>query len=85
MVCVGLSERDLKNFGGATGGPGKIWGPGPPSSAPEDEYKQPDCITARNQTLLNFPHLSRNRYTFFLNMASRQWRIQGGQFGATTP
>jgi len=20
MVCVGLSERDLKNFGGATGG-----------------------------------------------------------------
>jgi len=26
MVCVGLSERDLKNFGGATGGAGKIWG-----------------------------------------------------------
>jgi len=39
MVCVGLSERDLKNFGGATGGPGKIlggqWPPlAPPSSAP---------------------------------------------------
>jgi len=40
MVCLGLSERDLKNFGGATGGPGKIlgghWHPWhPPSSAPD--------------------------------------------------
>jgi len=26
MVCVGLSERDLKNFWGATEGPGKILG-----------------------------------------------------------
>jgi len=26
MVCVGLSERDLKNFGGALGGTGKILG-----------------------------------------------------------
>jgi len=26
MVCVGLSERDLKNFWGDTGGPGKIFG-----------------------------------------------------------
>jgi len=39
MVCVGLSERDLKNFGGPLGGPGKIfggqWPPWhPPSSAP---------------------------------------------------
>jgi len=39
MVCVGLSERDLKIFGGATGGPGKIfggqWPPWhPPSSDP---------------------------------------------------
>ena len=39
MVCVGLSERDLKNFWGALGGPGKILGGQwplwhPPSSAP---------------------------------------------------
>jgi len=39
MVCVGLSEKDLKNFGGPVGGPGKIlaeqWPPWhPPSSAP---------------------------------------------------
>ena len=39
MVCVGLSERDLKNFGGATGGVRKnFWGEvdpwHPPSSAP---------------------------------------------------
>jgi len=38
MVCVGLSEKDLKNFGGPVGGPGKIlaeqWPPWhPPSSA----------------------------------------------------
>jgi len=26
MVCVGLSERDLKNFAGATGGQAKFWG-----------------------------------------------------------
>jgi len=26
MVCVGLSKRDLKNFGGALGGSGKILG-----------------------------------------------------------
>ena len=26
VVCVGLSEEDLKNLGGATGGPGKILG-----------------------------------------------------------
>jgi len=33
MVCVGLSERDLKNFGRATGGPGKILGgSGPPGT-----------------------------------------------------
>jgi len=31
MVCVGLSERDLKNFAGATGGQAKFWGGiGPP-------------------------------------------------------
>ena len=39
MVCVGLSERDLKNFGGVTGGPGKIFGgwvapPGTPLAPP---------------------------------------------------
>jgi len=42
MVCVGLSERDLKNFGGPLGGPGKIfggqWPPWhPPSSAPDEK------------------------------------------------
>jgi len=40
MVCIGLSERDLKNFGEATGGPGKLLGGqcpslAPPSSAPD--------------------------------------------------
>jgi len=31
MVCVGLSERDLKNFGGDWGGQAKFWGgSGPP-------------------------------------------------------
>jgi len=41
MVCVGLSERDLKNFGGATGGARQnFWGEvappwHPPSSAPD--------------------------------------------------
>jgi len=39
MVCVGLSERDLENFGRPLGGPGKILGGSatpwhPPSSAP---------------------------------------------------
>ena len=33
MVCVGLSERDLKNFGGPLGGPGKTLGvSGPPGT-----------------------------------------------------
>ena len=33
VVCVGLSERDLKNFGGPQGGTGKIWGgSGPPGT-----------------------------------------------------
>jgi len=38
MVCVGLSERDLKNFGGATGARQNFRGQWPPwhlpSSAP---------------------------------------------------
>ena len=34
MVCVGLSERDLKHFGGGTGGPGKILGGQWPPLAP---------------------------------------------------
>jgi len=39
MVCVGLSERDLKNFGGATGGDRQNFGGSvapwhTPSSAP---------------------------------------------------
>ena len=34
MVCVGLSERDLKNFWGATGGAGKILGGQWPPLAP---------------------------------------------------
>jgi len=36
----------------------------------KDKYKQSDCIKARNHTLLDFLHLSRNRYTLFLNKAS---------------
>jgi len=41
MVCVGLSEGDMKNFGGPLGGQAKFWGtvatPAPhPSSAPGD-------------------------------------------------
>jgi len=34
MVCVGLSEKDLKIFWGATGGPGKIFGGKWPPLAP---------------------------------------------------
>jgi len=39
MVCVGLSERDLKNFGGATGGARQNFGgevalPGTPLAPP---------------------------------------------------
>jgi len=38
MICVGLSERDLKNFGGPLGGQAKFGGAvapwHPPSSAP---------------------------------------------------
>jgi len=34
MVCVGLSERDLKNFGGATGGKAKFWGAVAPLAPP---------------------------------------------------
>jgi len=34
MVCVGLSERGLKNFGGATGGPGKTLGVSSPPGTP---------------------------------------------------
>jgi len=43
MVCVGLSEKDLKNFGG----PGKILGAvaplAPPSSAPEYSHSHNYC------------------------------------------
>jgi len=43
MVCVGLSERDLKNFWGATGGARQNFGGAvaplaPPSSAPDEKY-----------------------------------------------
>jgi len=44
LVCVGLSERDLKNFGGATGGgQAKFLGGSspplaPPSSAPDQVH-----------------------------------------------
>jgi len=34
MVCVGLSERDLKNFGGATGGSRPNFGGGGPPGTP---------------------------------------------------
>jgi len=49
MVCVGLSERDLKNFGEATGGPGKTlggqWPPWyPPSSDPgNNQNRSENC------------------------------------------
>ena len=34
MVCVGLSERDLKNFGEPLGGQAKFWGAVPPLKPP---------------------------------------------------
>jgi len=49
MVCLGLSERDLKNFGGAIGGPGKIFGgSGPPWHPPSSV---PGCDTFHSQQL----------------------------------
>ena len=33
--------------------------------------KQSDCIKARNRMLLDFLHISRKRYVFFLNRASK--------------
>ena len=35
------------------------------------EYKQSDCIKARNHTLIDFLHLSRNRYVYFRNRATK--------------
>jgi len=37
----------------------------------KDEYKQSDCIKARNHTLLEFLHHSRKWYIFVHNKASR--------------
>ena len=34
MVCVGLSERDLINFGGHWGGQAKFWGRSGPLTPP---------------------------------------------------
>ena len=47
MVCVGLSARDLKNFGGHWGGPGKILGGQcpPPISAPVKTRLQPQHVS----------------------------------------
>jgi len=36
-----------------------------------DEYKQSDCIKARNHTLLDFRHLLKNRYLYLRSRASR--------------
>jgi len=36
-----------------------------------DEYKQSDCIKALNHMLLDFLHLSRNRYMYFRSRASK--------------
>jgi len=36
-----------------------------------DEYKQSDCIKARNHTLLDFLHLSRNGYLYLRSRASK--------------
>jgi len=38
-----------------------------------DVYKQSDCITARNHTLVDFLHLSRNKYMFFL-LVPQMWK-----------
>jgi len=61
------------------------WGKCPlPGCAPgpknRDEYKQSDCIKARNHMLLVFLHLSRNRYVFFRNAGASKcfrWRKRG--------
>jgi len=57
MVCVGLSERDLKNFGGPLGRQAKIWGgSGPPwhhpSFAPGYHYSL-NSTAALSHPLLN--------------------------------
>jgi len=36
----------------------------------KDEYKQSDFVQPGNHTLLDLLHLSRNKYIFFLNIAS---------------
>jgi len=36
-----------------------------------DEYKQSDCIKARNHASLDFLHLSRNRYLYLRSRASK--------------
>jgi len=36
-----------------------------------DEYKQSECIKARNHTLLDFLHLFRNRYLYLRSRASK--------------
>ena len=41
-----------------------------------DEYKQSDCIKARNHKLLDFLHLSRNRYLYLRNRASKVGMLQ---------
>jgi len=64
MICVGLSERDLKNFGGATGGPVKIWGAvaplAPPISAPVSNWrgKRYEGKRGARKTILQRLHLA---------------------------
>jgi len=61
MVCVGLSEEDLKNFGGPLGGQAKFWGavapPGTPLAPPLFIY--PSCGDWHSKGFQRVPeHLS---------------------------
>jgi len=48
MVCVGLSERDLQNFWGATGAQAKFWGGICPPGTP----LAPTLVVSEAKTLL---------------------------------
>ena len=56
MVFVGLSEGDLKNFGGPLEEAGKIWGEQcppwhPPSSAPVCNILYRKCVSSKHYTM----------------------------------
>ena len=86
MVCAGLSERDLKNFGRPLGGPGKIlggkWPPGtPPSSAPAGAQlgiaRLQAPLRGNDKVIVHSPHLLRlisrsaDRIGYITNFCSR--------------